>query len=146
MAKILGAVLFVEGHGAAQAGADATGHALLQRDIAGHAPLLRQGCHRFEHGGRAAGHDAVEVLLLAQVRHQAVVAVGAVVGGDESFGASGLEVLLQNHGVLIAEAQHRDGLLPQLGSHTQQGRHADAAAHQQGALALVHGEAVAQGG
>ena len=67
--------LFVEGHGAAQAGADATGHALLQRDIAGHAPLLRQGCHRFEHGGRAAGHDAIEVLLLAQVRHQAVVAV-----------------------------------------------------------------------
>ena len=98
-------------------------------------------------GAGPAGHDAVEVLLLAQVRHQAVVAVGAVVGGDESFGASGLEVLLQNHGrPLLREAQHRDGLLPQLGSHTQQGRHADAAAHQQGALALVHGEAVAQGG
>ena len=51
-------------------------------------------------------------LLLEEVRHQGLLAVGPVVGADDEVGAGGLELLLEDDEVLVAEAHDQVHVAP----------------------------------
>ena len=125
VAKVLAAVLPEKGRGAAQTGPDAAGHALLQGDLGGDAPLFRQLAHSFQHGGRAAGKDDVCFRLFGAVDDQTVMAHTAVISGHKYPAAGSGEIRFQNRGVLIAETQGNRGIFAELASGGQQRRHAD---------------------
>lgn len=135
---------------AAEAGADATGHHVLEAHLAAYAALGGAAGHGLHHGRGAAGVYHVIVLREGRVRgDDAVVAQGAVVGGEEQV-AVGAEVVLHGDEACRAAAEEY-GAVYVVGlkflAQVQQGRCAGAAAHEEGSAAGGQGggEAVAQG-